>query len=340
MIDGTAHFFDLRISPLIDRHGTATGRLVVLRDITERKQAEQAAQASEARKGAILQTALDAIITIDHQGTILEFNPAAEQMFGYNRAEVLNQELAAFIVPPSLRELHRQGLARYLTTGDSSMIGQRIEITALRADGTEFPIELAITRVPLAEPPMFTGYIRDITERKRAMGALEQARAEAEEANEAKSAFLAMMSHEIRTPLNAIIGMSGLLLILFTSLGRHEVNTGGVEFVALLYKPIHILVAEDNTVNQKLVVRLLERMGYRADVVANGLEVLEALQRQRYDVIFMDVQMPEKDGLEAARIIHRDWPAEQRPRIVAMTANAMQGEREECLAAGMHDYLI
>jgi CheY-like chemotaxis protein len=131
-----------------------------------------------------------------------------------------------------------------------------------------------------------------------------------------------------------------LPLILFTSLGRHEVNTGGVEFVALLYKPIHILVAEDNTVNQKLVVRLLERMGYRADVVANGLEVLEALQRQRYDVIFMDVQMPEKDGLEAARIIHRDWPAEQRPRIVAMTANAMQGDREECLAAGMHDYLI
>src|SRR5947209_1638566 len=103
--------------------------------------------------------------------------------------------------------------------------------------------------------------------------------------------------------------------------------------------PLRILLAEDNTVNQKLALRILERMGYRADVVANGLEVLEALQRQHYDVILMDVQMPEMDGLEASRVIHEGWPAEQRPRIVAMTANAMQGDREERLAAGMDGYL-
>jgi PAS domain S-box-containing protein len=103
--------------------------------------------------------------------------------------------------------------------------------------------------------------------------------------------------------------------------------------------PLRILLAEDNTVNQKLAVRLLERMGYRADIAANGLEVLEALQRQHYDIILMDVQMPEMDGLEACRIIGKEWPPEQRPRIVAMTANAMQGDREECLAAGMDDYL-
>ena len=103
--------------------------------------------------------------------------------------------------------------------------------------------------------------------------------------------------------------------------------------------PLRILLAEDNTVNQKLALRLLERMGYRADVAANGLEVLEALQRQPYDVILMDVQMPEMDGLDASRAIHEGWPAELRPRIVAMTANAMQGDREECLAAGMDDYL-
>jgi CheY-like chemotaxis protein len=116
--------------------------------------------------------------------------------------------------------------------------------------------------------------------------------------------------------------------------------TGG-QFDALLGQrlPLRILLAEDNTVNQKLALRLLERMGYRADVVANGLEVLQALQRQRYDVILMDVQMPEMDGLEASRAIHEGWSAEQRPRIIAMTANAMQGDREECLAAGMDDYL-
>src|SRR5205085_2177173 len=104
--------------------------------------------------------------------------------------------------------------------------------------------------------------------------------------------------------------------------------------------PLRILLAEDNTVNQKLALLLLQRMGYRADIAANGLEVLEALQRQSYDMILMDVQMPEMDGLEASRAIHEGWPTEQqRPRIVAMTANAMQDDREECLTAGMDDYL-
>jgi CheY-like chemotaxis protein/HPt (histidine-containing phosphotransfer) domain-containing protein len=118
-------------------------------------------------------------------------------------------------------------------------------------------------------------------------------------------------------------------------------ETTEVQFDTLLGQrlPLHILLAEDNMVNQKLALRLLERMGYRADLAANGLEVLEALQRQRYDVILMDVQMPEMDGLEASRAIREGWPAEQRPRIVAVTANAMQGDRKECLAAGMHDYL-
>src|SRR3989440_2818595 len=171
-----------------------------------------------------------------------------------------------------------------------------------------------------------------------------------------------------------------LPLVMLTSLGQREIDTGGVEFAAFLHKPIkpsqlsnaltsifaqqaqpvlkqagaagtqfdallgqrlplRILLAEDNTVNQKLALRQLERMGYRADVAANGLEVLEALQRQSYDLILMDVQMPDMDGLEASRVIHEGWPTEERPRIVAMTANAMQGDREECLAAGMDDYL-
>ncbi len=103
---------------------------------------------------------------------------------------------------------------------------------------------------------------------------------------------------------------------------------------------MRILLAEDNVVNQKLALRLLQQMGYRADVASNGIEAIECCARQPYDVVLMDVQMPEMDGLEATPA-HRGALARrgQRPRIVAMTANAMQGDREECLAAGMDDYV-
>ncbi len=103
--------------------------------------------------------------------------------------------------------------------------------------------------------------------------------------------------------------------------------------------PLQILLADDNAVNQKLATRILERIGYRADTVANGLEALDALRLRNYDLILMDVQMPEMDGLEATRFIRREFDAKRQPYIVAMTANAMQGDREECLAAGMDDYV-
>ncbi len=103
--------------------------------------------------------------------------------------------------------------------------------------------------------------------------------------------------------------------------------------------PLRILLAEDNVVNQKLALRLLHQMGYRADVASNGVEAIESIERQHYDVVLMDVQMPEMDGLEASRRIVTRWPNGERPRIVAMTANAMQGDREQCLAAGMDDYI-
>ncbi|MEO8922757.1 MAG: ATP-binding protein [Caldimonas sp.] len=103
--------------------------------------------------------------------------------------------------------------------------------------------------------------------------------------------------------------------------------------------PLRILLAEDNVVNQKLAMRLLAQMGYRADLARNGVEVVASVERQPYDVVLMDVQMPEMDGLEATRSIAARWPPSERPRIVAMTANAMQGDREQCLAAGMDDYV-
>src|SRR6185503_18277584 len=102
--------------------------------------------------------------------------------------------------------------------------------------------------------------------------------------------------------------------------------------------PLKILLAEDNAVNQKLALRLLEQMGYRADVASNGVEAIDSIQRQIYDVILMDIQMPEMDGLDATRSI-RKLSSLKQPRIIAMTANAMQGDREMCIAAGMEDYI-
>ena len=154
------------------------------KELTERRlveerlgQEEQELKRSEVRKAAIVDSAIDCIVTIDHEGAITEFNPAAEHTFGYRRDEVLGKHLADVIIPPSLREMHRQGFARYLATGQARVLGKRIEMTAVRADGSEFPVELAITRIPLEGPPSFTGYLRDITERNRARQELRRSEA-------------------------------------------------------------------------------------------------------------------------------------------------------------------
>ena len=131
--------------------------------------AEQTAElkASEARKTAIMDSALDPIITINGAGCVTEFNPAAERTFGYRRDQVLGQELAETIIPQTMREAHRRGLARVLESGEETLLGKRIEMTALRADGTEFPVELAVNRVNHEGSPIFTAYLRDLSERKR-----------------------------------------------------------------------------------------------------------------------------------------------------------------------------
>jgi PAS domain S-box-containing protein len=142
----------------------------------ERREAERAVLESEARKSAIVEAALDSIITIDHEGKVLEFNPAAEEAFGYPRDEVIGKEMAELIIPPSLRDRHRAGFARYLATGEGPLLGQRFEFTGMRADGTEFPIELTVTRVDLPGLPRFTGFVRDITQRRAVEERLRESR--------------------------------------------------------------------------------------------------------------------------------------------------------------------
>jgi PAS domain S-box-containing protein len=142
----------------------------------ERRRAEDAVRGREALTGAMLCSALDAVITIDERGRIMEFNPAAERIFGYARDETIGKDMADLVVPPSLRAPHRNGLARYLETGQSVYLDGRVELTGMRSGGSEFPVELAITQIDLPGPPTFMGFIRDITERKSAEAELRASR--------------------------------------------------------------------------------------------------------------------------------------------------------------------
>jgi len=184
----------------------------------QRRQVEEALDESEARKAAIFDSALDSIITIDHAGIIVEFNPEAEKTFGYNRHDVIGKPMAELVIPYRLRETHNRAFARYLATGKGSMFGRRIEVTAMRSDRTEFPAELSLTSISTKARPMITAYIRDLTEQKkqeeiRERGReLEEQNLRIQEANRLKSEFLANMSHELRTPLNAVIGFSEVLI--------------------------------------------------------------------------------------------------------------------------------
>ena len=200
--DGTTFPMELAVSEV--RGGDRPRFAGIIRDITARKQAEAALRESQARTQAILDTAVDGIITIDDHGTVESANPAVERLFGYAPAELIGRNVS-LLTPSPHREHHDEYIARYLRTGEARVIGIGRELEGLRRDGTTFPMELAVSEVRGGDRPRFAGIIRDITARKQAEAALLRADA-------LKDEFLANTSHELRTPLNGIIGIGQSML--------------------------------------------------------------------------------------------------------------------------------
>lgn len=503
-----------------------------LTDTTERKKVEEALKESELRFRTIVEMAPDAIFIADQTGCFIEVNEAACKQLKYTREQLLTRRVFD-IIPASIAS---KASWRLKTLEDAENFYESCHV---RSDGTQLPVELNTRKITLNGNPAMLGFARDITERKLAEMALQEAKEEAEAATEAKSEFLANMSHEIRTPMNAVIGLTGLLqrtnlseeqrdyvntirisgeallsvinnildfskidsgkieletqpfnledcvddsldllaieaskkglnldyaidssaprtimgdharlrqilinllsnAVKFTNKGEvsvavssrkfkgnnHEIHFtikdtgigipedkisrlfqpfsqvdasttrmyGGTGLGLAISKrlvemmggmiwaesetgkgstfhftihatataivpvsskkiiqqpeidlkssqpyPLHILLAEDNPVNQKVGLQMLHKIGYDADVAANGFEVLQALERHAYDVILMDIQMPEMDGIEATKRIRERW--HDGPKIIAVTAFALEGDSDRCLKEGMDDYI-
>jgi len=533
--DGCLYVEQQIITPVQSKEGKITHFISIKQDISDRKEAEAALRDSEVRIRTLVNTAVDGIITANEQGVIQSFNPAAEKIFGYSQDEVMGRNLTT-LMPSPYREEHPVYLSNYLKTGKRKVIGKGREAVARRKDGTTFPMDLSVSEMHVGQQRVFTGIVRDVTQRKEFEKELLKAKEAAEKANQAKSEFLANMSHEIRTPMNSIMGFTDILLdeelsaeqrelletikkssdrllnLINEILDLSKIEAGSMELekipfdleslvleVCQLIRPVaggkpieircaieagpwdlvtgdptrisqvllnllgnavkftekgevltsvrlieefddHILVeisisdtgvgiseenlksifaaftqadgtttrkyggtglgltisqrlirlmgsemtvesregtgatfrfkirlekgktphlsdsagpeatyeglpvelkgleillAEDDTANQKLEMLILEKMGHRVDLAINGVRALEMGKAGTYDIILMDIQMPEMGGIEATEKLRQ---AGVKTPIIAMTASVMQDDRKS-FVAGMDDYV-
>jgi PAS domain S-box-containing protein len=231
--DGQEFPVEVSLSPLSDEQ-TQPMAMATIHDISARKQAERALQESEARMRAIFETAVDAIITIDEHGTVERANPAAEKLFGYAEAELRGRNVS-MLMPSPHREAHDGYIRHYLTTGEKRIIGKGREVQGLRRDGSLFPMDLAVTEMWLGGRRMFTGLVRDITERKRAEEKAQQLLQELTSANEELTNFAYVVSHDLKAPLRGIGSLADWLAHDYAD----KFNDEGKEHMRLLINRVH-----------------------------------------------------------------------------------------------------
>ncbi len=194
----------LNLSPIEDDRGKTAGALIIARDISGLAELQ-------AYQHAVLDAAIDVIITIDHVGVIVEFNPAAQTLFGYTRPEAIGNTLEELIIPPKYRQAHRDGMARFLKTGEGPALGKRIELSAIRRNGEEFPVELSIVQLKGRNPPLFTGFLRDLTATKQAEAELHRLVTDLKRSNEELEQFAYVASHDLKEPLRIVNSYAELL---------------------------------------------------------------------------------------------------------------------------------
>jgi PAS domain S-box-containing protein len=260
---------DQRVLETMAVIGSQVGQFVV------RRHAEAEVRASESRLRAMLEAALDAVVTMDHRGHVLDWNHAAETTFGYRAHEAIGSDMAELIVPASLRQQHRRGLARFLETEHAVILDKRLELTAVHKNGTEFPVELTITRIGLPGLPTFTGYLRDITDRKRAEDELRASRARLVEVADAERRRIQRNLHD---------GSQQRLTSVLLTLGRirsnaadgdREILDAAIDELASGLEELRVLASglHPSVLSERGLVAALEALALRAPVPVELAEV-------------------------------------------------------------------
>jgi PAS domain S-box-containing protein len=251
---------------------------------------------------AVVKSSLDSVLIADAKGNVVELNQATADMFGFEAAEMAGREMSALIMPERLRSAHHAGMARYAATGQAKVIGRRIEIDALRRDGTEFPIELSITSTGQGETARYIAFMRDITDRRVVEQSLKMAKDDAEAASRAKAQFLAAISHEMRTPLTGILG--ALDLMDATDLSEQQrryvrtANRSGHALLSVISDVLDISRLEDGKVELDVDIVNL------AEIVDDVVEIIGQLAKERSNTVsvHLDERLPRTFTGDAARI--------------------------------------